>query len=180
MEERPQPRLSLKVAYFLTDTTIPDSGAMRIVPRSHKMGDPPPAGTKDPPGAMDVAVKPGTAVLFDRRMWHSRGNNYSDVTRKVVFMGYSYRWMRGLDYNLMEEDLLERCTPVRRQMLGDGVNIKGWWQPTEADVPLKGFLDEHGHETPVLETGAPGHTFQKTSPQIFVDGNASPFLPARM
>lgn len=65
MEERPQPRLSLKVAYFLTDTTIPFSGAMRIVPRSHKMGDPPPAGTVDPPGAMDVCVKPGTAVLCE-------------------------------------------------------------------------------------------------------------------
>ena len=62
MEERPQPRLSLKVGYFLTDTTIENSGAMRIVPRSHKMGDPPPPGTVDPPGAMDVAVKPGTAV----------------------------------------------------------------------------------------------------------------------
>ena len=115
-------------------------------------------------------------VLFDRRTWHSRGNNYSDVTRKVVFMGYSYRWMRGLDYNLMEEDLLERCTPIRRQvsasrclrfdvailtdclrfqLLGDGVNIKGWWQPTEEDVPLKGFLAENGHESPTLETGAP-------------------------
>eukprot|EP01046_Picozoa_sp_COSAG06_P024407 COSAG06_NODE_1988_length_7903_cov_163.633521_2_plen_60_part_00 len=36
--------------------------------------------------------------------------------------------MRGLDYNLMEEELLSRCTPIRRQLLGDGHNIKGWWQ----------------------------------------------------
>ena len=33
--------------------------------------------------------------------------------------------MRGLDYNLFEEDLLRRCTPIQRQLLGDGVNIKG-------------------------------------------------------
>jgi|EP01043_Picozoa_sp_COSAG02_P005817 hypothetical protein len=51
--------------YFLTDTTIPFSGAMRIVPGSHKMGDPPPAGTVDPPGAIDIRVKPGTAVLCE-------------------------------------------------------------------------------------------------------------------
>ena len=38
MEERPQPRLSLKVGYFLTDTRSEHSGAMRIVPRSHKIG----------------------------------------------------------------------------------------------------------------------------------------------
>ena len=30
----PQPMLSVKVSFWLTDTTSPDSGAMRIVPRS--------------------------------------------------------------------------------------------------------------------------------------------------
>lgn len=65
MEERPQPRLSLKVGFFLTDTSIPYSGAMRIVPRSHKLGDPPPPGTVDPPGVMDIKVKPGDAVLCE-------------------------------------------------------------------------------------------------------------------
>eukprot|EP01043_Picozoa_sp_COSAG02_P039769 COSAG02_NODE_3164_length_7246_cov_6.628376_3_plen_135_part_00 len=124
-------------------------------------------------------------------------------------MGYSYRWMRGLgalacvgcpiwnrspqrniirmlstarpatDYNLFPEELLQRCTPIRRQLLGDGHNIKGWWQPTEDDVPLKGWLEKHGHEAPILETRAAGHRVQKTSPQIFVDNNPSPFLPAR-
>ena len=32
MAERPQPRLSLKVAFWLSDTTVPESGAMRVVP----------------------------------------------------------------------------------------------------------------------------------------------------
>ena len=74
MEERPQPRLSLKVGYFLTDTTVPDCGAMRIVPKSHLQGAPPGARTApgDPPGTMDLKVKAGTAVLFDRRLHHSR------------------------------------------------------------------------------------------------------------
>ena len=52
-------------------------------------------------------------------------------------MGYSYRWLRGLDYNLMPPELLEKCDPIRRQLLGDGVDIKGWWQPTDADVPFE-------------------------------------------
>jgi ectoine hydroxylase-related dioxygenase (phytanoyl-CoA dioxygenase family) len=95
---------------------------------------------------MDLLVKRGTAVLFDRRMWHSRGWNFSDLTRKVLFMGYSYRWLRGLDYNLMPPELLEKCDPIRRQLLGDGVNIKGWWQPTDADVPLKTWIAEHRGE----------------------------------
>lgn len=143
--ERPHPRLSLKVSYWLSDVTHRDNGAMRLIPGSHKLDKIPPGSDpeSDPDGAMDLLVKRGTAVLFDRRMWHSRGRNYSDVTRKVLFMGYSYRWLRGLDYNLMPEKILEKCNPIRRQLLGDGVDIKGWWQPTDADVPLKTWIAEH-------------------------------------
>ncbi len=148
--ERPHPRLSLKVSYWLTDVTDRDNGAMRLIPGSHKLDTRPPNSDNDPDGdpegAMDLLVKRGTAVLFDRRMWHSRGWNFSDVTRKVLFMGYSYRWLRGLDYNLMPPELLEKCDPIRRQLLGDGVDIKGWWQPTDADVPLKTWIAEHRGE----------------------------------
>ncbi len=148
--ERPHPRLSLKVSYWLTDVTDRDNGAMRLIPGSHKLDTRPPNSDNnpdgDPEGAMDLLVKRGTAVLFDRRMWHSRGWNFSDVTRKVLFMGYSYRWLRGLDYNLMPAELLEKCDPIRRQLLGDGVDVKGWWQPTDADVPLKTWIAEHRGE----------------------------------
>ena len=146
--ERPHPRLSLKVSYWLSDVTHRDNGAMRLIPGSHKLDTRPPQGEAegDPGGAIDLLVKRGTAVLFDRRMWHSRGRNYSDATRKVLFMGYSYRWLRGLDYNLMPPDVLAKCDAIRRQLLGDGVDIKGWWQPTDADVPLKTWIAEHRGE----------------------------------
>ena len=148
--ERPHPRLSLKVSYWLTDVPDRDNGAMRLIPGSHKLDTRPPNKDNnpdgDPEGAIDLIVKRGTAVLFDRRMWHSRGWNFSDVTRKVLFMGYSYRWLRGLDYNLMPEEVLKKCDPIRRQLLGDGVDVKGWWQPTDADVPLKTWIAEHRGE----------------------------------
>ena len=146
--ERPHPRLSLKVSYWFSDVRGPDRGAMRIVPGSHKLDERPlqsdPDG--DPEGAIELQIEPGTAVLFDRRLWHSRGWNYSDVTRKVLFIGYSYRWLRGLDYNVMPSELLAKCDPIRRQLLGDGVDIKGWWQPTDEDVPLKQWLMTHRGE----------------------------------
>ena len=146
--ERPAPRLSLKISYWLSDTTLPDCGAMRILPGSHRLVDKPfqQDPTEDPEGAIEVTVKPGTAVLFDRRLWHSRGYNYSGVTRKVLFFGYSYRWLRGLDYNNMPEEVLAKCGAIRRQLLGDGVDVKGWWQPTEEDVPLKGWIRENRGE----------------------------------
>ncbi len=156
--ERPSPRLSLKISYWLSDTTIPDCGAMRIVPGSHKLPRPAQSDPEsDPDGAIEVKVKPGTAVLFDRRMWHSRGHNYSDVTRKVVFFGYSYRWLRGLDYNNMLEELLAKCDPIRRQLLGDGVDIKGRWQPTDADVPLQVWIAENRGEVHLYDVSESFH-----------------------
>ena len=80
--ERPQPRLSLKVGFWLTDISEPERGGIRIVPESHK-GDHPP----DFADAMQVQVKTGTAVLFDRRMWHARGINTSETTRKSAVFG---------------------------------------------------------------------------------------------
>ena len=117
----------------------------------------------EPPGAIDLAVPAGTAVLFDRRTWHSAARNFSDVTRKVIFMGYSYRWLRGHDYSLCKsiylprfslslanttsltitdpDWLLDKADPIQRQLLGDSAKVGGHWQPSEFDVPLKGFLD---------------------------------------
>ncbi len=142
--ERPHPRLSLKVAFWLSDIDDPDHGGIRIIPGSHKRDVMPDRSPdEDYEGVVQVRVKAGTAVFFDRRMWHSRGINTSDQTRKVIFLGYSYRWLRGLDYNLIPEEILAKCDPIRRQLLGDGVDVKGWWQPTDADVPLKGWLLDH-------------------------------------
>lgn len=139
--ERPHPRLSYKVSFWFSDTRVPNSGAMRIIPGSHRFDEKPSQEAFDQP--LHVEVAPGTAVLFDRRLWHARGVNTSDVTRKVIFIGYSYRWLRGLDYNNFPEEILDQCDPIRRQLMGDGVDVKGWWQPTDADVPLKTWIEAH-------------------------------------
>lgn len=142
-----QPMLTAKLSFWLSDTRIPDCGAMRIIPGSHRSENAhrrvPRNSTTDPEGAIELKVKAGTAVLFERRLWHSAANNYSDVTRKVLMFGYSYRWLRGLDYNTMPESLLRHCSPIRRQLLGDSADIKGHWQPTPKDVPLKAWLETH-------------------------------------
>ncbi|MEE2659700.1 MAG: phytanoyl-CoA dioxygenase family protein [Candidatus Latescibacterota bacterium] len=146
--ERPHPRLSFKVSYWLSDTRVSNSGAMRIIPGSHRLDEKPLQEALDNP--VHVEVAPGTAVLFDRRMWHARGINTSSVTRKVLFFGYSYRWLRGLDYNNFPQETLAKCDPIRRQILGDGIDVKGWWQPTEADTPLKSWIAEHRGEEYLL------------------------------
>src|SRR5438477_6197968 len=73
METHPRPRLSLKVAYFLSDASQPGRGNFCIIPGSHLCDtlERPADGFGQPEGAVPVLAKPGTAVFFDRRLWHS-------------------------------------------------------------------------------------------------------------
>jgi ectoine hydroxylase-related dioxygenase (phytanoyl-CoA dioxygenase family) len=116
------------------------------VPNSHLKDSMPLSenGLGQPDGAIPVCVKPGTAVFFDRRLWHAASTNWSDITRKVLFYGYGYRWIRRKDDMTMVDKLLEKSDPIRRQMLGDGLNCNGYYTPTDGDVPLKVWMREQG------------------------------------
>jgi ectoine hydroxylase len=152
LESNPRPRISLKVGYFLTDTTEPGSGNMYVVPGSHLQNTPkfPEDGVSDPPEAVPLRVRPGTAVFFDRRIWHTPSPNYSDQTRRVLFYGYSYRWLRPRD-NMTVAHLMDRADPIRRQLLGaSATGGLGYTSPTDEDVPLKTWIREHLGEGAVV------------------------------
>ncbi len=147
MESHPRPRLSLKVAYFLSDTSEEGRGNFWIIPGSHLNDEleRPKDGIGQPAGAMPVRAKPGTVVFFDRRLWHTASPNWSGITRKILFYGYGYRWIRTKD-DMTVQDLWEQSDPVRRQLLGWGVNCNGYYTPTDEDVPLRVWLREHSPE----------------------------------
>ncbi|HVX46146.1 MAG TPA: phytanoyl-CoA dioxygenase family protein [Mycobacteriales bacterium] len=144
METHPRPRLSLKVAYFLSDTSVAGRGNFWVVPGSHLNDslERPADGHGQPEGATPVLAEPGTAVFFDRRLWHAASPNWSDVTRKVLFYGYGYRWIRTKD-DMSVQDLWPGSSPIRRQLLGYAVNCNGHYSPSEEDVPLREWLKEH-------------------------------------
>ncbi len=139
-----RPRLSFKVAYFLSDVSEPGRGNFWIIPKSHLHDtiDRPADGVGQPAGAIPVIVKPGDAVFFDRRLWHTASPNWSNVTRKVLFYGYGYRWIRTKD-DMTVQSLWPTSDPIRKQMLGYGVNCNGHFTPSDDDVPLRGWLKEH-------------------------------------
>lgn len=145
LETDPRPRISLKVGYFLTDTRETDRGNFHVIPGSHlRNAIPFPAdGVSDPGGAVAVQVPAGSAVFFDRRLWHAPSPNRSDVTRKVLFYGYSYRWLRPRD-DMTVSHLIDRCDPIRRQLLGASpTGGYGYTSPSDEDVPLRTWLREH-------------------------------------
>jgi ectoine hydroxylase len=136
----PRPLLSLKVGYFLTDVEDVAMGPLWVIPGSHVDDslERPSDGSLRPPGAEPLLVRAGTAVVFDRRLWHARGDNTSAVTRKALFLAYSFRWIRPRDdLGLTRERLALVEDPVRRQLLGAGTSVLGHWLPTDEDVPLR-------------------------------------------
>ena len=144
LEGDPRPRVSLKIGFFLTDTSEPGCGNFTIVPGSHRHNrlNLPDDGVSDPEDALTVCVPPGAAVFFDRRLWHSGSPNDSDRTRKVLFYGYSYRWLRPRD-DMTVGHLMDRCDPIRRQLLGASTGGMGYTSPGPEDVPLKAWMEEH-------------------------------------
>lgn len=137
--ESPRPLLSLKIGYFLTDVEDVGMGPLWVLPGSHRDDTlaRPADGSLRPVGAVPLLVPRGTAVVFDRRLWHARGDNTSDVTRKALFLAYTYRWVRPRDDLGIDPARLARQDPVRRQLLGARTSILGHWLPTDEDVPLR-------------------------------------------
>ena len=144
LETHPRPRLSLKIGFYLTDASQPDRGNTLVLPGSHLQDDLdcPADGVSNPEGAEPLCIKAGSAVIIDRRIWHSRSPNLWDQTRKVVWLGYSYRWLRAKDAMTVAH-LYPELDPIRRQILGDGLSANGTYDPVDGDVPLRTWLREH-------------------------------------
>ncbi|MFO0870579.1 MAG: phytanoyl-CoA dioxygenase family protein [Pirellulales bacterium] len=167
LETDPRPRLSVKIGYYLTDVSVPGRGNTLVLPGSQYQNELnlPQDGQSSPPGAIPVLGPAGSAVIIDRRIWHSRSANTSDLVRKVIWYGYSYRWLRPKDAMTVAH-LYPRLDPIQRQMLGDGVSANGTYDPTDDDVPLRGWLRQHA---PGAAGGSP-HGHAEARPPAMVRG----------
>ena len=119
-EERPAPGFSLKCGYFLTDTSSAGMANTWIVPRRHMDAtlETPAGRVGQPKDAIPFAAPANSCCIFDRRLWHSATPNWSQVTRKVLFLGYAYRWTQSKDPMFVERALASERCPVTRQMMG--------------------------------------------------------------
>ena len=142
MKSHPPPRLSFKIVYWLSDCSEPWRGNLYIIPGSHLRDtfDKPSDGSL-PEDAMAVCCKLGDAVFFDGRLWHARSSNESEITRKGLFYGYAYRWLRAKDNITIPPEIFNNSDPIRQQLLGSGASPGSH---SGKDVPLKVWLEEHG------------------------------------
>lgn len=78
--------------------------------------------------------------VVNRSTMHAASPNYSDVDRKVVFVGYGYRWVKPKDPLVMDAVLDRADCPVLRQLCGSTRNNDSWWSPSALDTPLRAWL----------------------------------------
>jgi hypothetical protein len=156
LETDPRPRMSVKVAYWLSDVSRTGRGNFTVIPGSHTtnwLAGPPKrdAPWPAPADAIEVTANPGDAVVFDRRLWHARSDNHSPLTRMAAFFGYTYRWIAIRDEvaGLPRRPEWTNFSPVQRQLLGaygngDGDHQWGHYPestPLYARLATAGMLD---------------------------------------
>jgi ectoine hydroxylase len=84
-------------------------------------------------------------VVFDRRLWHMRSPNRSTITRKALFLAYTYRWVRARDELRLSAAVVDELTPVQRQLAGvDTDDPFLLWMPDRAPLPLRDLLADDG------------------------------------
>ena len=170
--DRMTPLQWARIGFFLTDVDEPDMGNFTVIPGSHRSGFPRlPQGLEHAltissftkfqqveqidagvPGARQVTVEAGDAVLFHNALWHCVPRNTSNVRRRNLWYVYTPVWQRLGDRTENSPELLARCNAVRRQLLGAMVDpsTNGGIHPSDEDVPLvrlfegKSFLETMG------------------------------------
>jgi ectoine hydroxylase-related dioxygenase (phytanoyl-CoA dioxygenase family) len=142
MEVALQPMVSLKVLYFLSDIPTVGMGNFYVAPSSQTVRDYERDSHGNPLNALPITARAGDALIFDRRLWHAASPNTAAIARKVLFYGYSYRWLRP-KCDMDVSKVWEESDPIRRQLLGGCTNSNGYYDPKPEDVPLRGWLQEH-------------------------------------
>ncbi len=153
------PFMEIKVFYVLSDLSESNSGNLWLVPGSYNRT---PQELREmgrkvaPEEARELKLRPGSAVLWRTATWHCVGPNLSDKTRKIMHIGYHYRWLRPTDYTHQDPKLLARCSPIRRQLLGEVAegnhplgdtpdfqpSSRYWLIKDAEDVPLRAWAEE--------------------------------------
>jgi len=157
------PFMEVKAFYTLFDMTESNCGNLWLVPGSYKrkpqeLRD---MGRKVPDDeALELKLPAGSAVLWRTATWHCVGPNQSPKTRKIMHIGYHYRWLRPTDYITQDVDLVERSSPIRKQLLGalaSGGDPLGedssvapssqyWLTKNPDDTPLRAWADAQEKE----------------------------------
>ena len=140
------PRHSLKIAYYLTDLSEPNTGATMMASGSNKLKEEIniPEGQVDPEAAIEPLLNAGDCVFFENRTWHAGAPNLTDRIRKAVMFGYCYSWMRPIDYRQQSLRFVEKLNAMQRFLVGESVEDTREFQFDGGVNPINTWCEENG------------------------------------
>ncbi len=151
-----RPLLSIRTAFYLSDLSEPGRGNFMCIPGSHKtsrLHRPADltAGFDHPHVATEVCASKGDVVLFDRRLYHGRSDNYSHITRRCLFIGWTYRWIAPHEERILTpaHPWWNDLTAIQQQLLGAGKDSLSYWGIGDT-YPLREYLRERGLLNPAV------------------------------
>lgn len=151
------PPLSVKVQYFLTNLDEDNMANLCVVPGSHRQRVPQDGFLTDAtprgqlprychvPGALQLRVKAGDAVLFPHNLWHAIAPHNGGHERRSVTIRYGPLWCRPYDYDQISECLRKRLSPRQRRLLGDigdGRTPTAYYKPEDQTDVIMGPAEE--------------------------------------
>lgn len=145
--DRHIPRHSLKVAYYLTDLSEPNTGVTLMAAGSNQLKQriEIPEGQVDPATKVEPLLNPGDCVFFENRTWHAGAANLTDRIRKAVMIGYSYDWVTPTDYRQQAPELVEKLSPIERYLVGEPVDDSENFDFTGGANPIADWCVENGY-----------------------------------
>ncbi|MBY8823561.1 phytanoyl-CoA dioxygenase family protein [Sphingomonas colocasiae] len=96
-----------------------EGGATRIIPNSHHLGY---RRSEEMQGSATVAAAapPGSALIFEGRIWHATGENLTDDPRVALLAFYSKPWLRQQENGVasIRDDVLAGASDTLKTLLG--------------------------------------------------------------
>lgn len=107
------------IALWMMNDFNHQSGATRLVPRSHLRPDYPETGVIYPE-EIAVEAPAGSVLVYNGSVWHGGGDKLADVERWAVIISYG-RWFLKQAFDLTRntpQALYEQLSPARRELFG--------------------------------------------------------------
>ena len=181
------PLLDFKVGWYISDHSEPGHSTILLVPGSFRWNREQRAAWEsrvDSADIFELRAPAGSAMLWRPTLLHSVTPNLSRSFRKAIYISYGPRWIRPSGHVEQDRELIDRSSPIRRQLLGamgDGSHPLGrnplespssqhWFSDDWESVPLKKWAEQQAGPGPhdwglgfgATCTKGPGFEFTRT------------------
>lgn len=116
------------------DPLTEKNGATWLMPGGHRLSEKPDDGEFDAQ-AIQVMAPAGSILMWDSRLWHRAGVNYTDKPRRIITPIFTRPWFKqGLDYPRAignDRPLSETLKQVIGYNARVPANLEEWYVPLE-------------------------------------------------